>query len=458
MANYRNRFALGLEGRVTRRGALKILSLGLGTFAAAPLLSACGGAEETPGTTEDGESTAPATTAPAPTPTSAAGDASPTAATSDATPAASGDDPIRLGILLPFTGVYAQPAADVERGVQVYLKGIGNEIAGRPVTVIREDSEADPGTGIAKARKLIERDQIDVMIGPLSSAVGTAVRDTIVSSGIPQIYPIPGTLEESGTPPAPNIFRVSYAPAQLGVSSALYLYNTLGYRTMTIMCPDYVWGQKVAEAFQSSFEELGGTITDVTFTPLDTTDFLPYLTRVDPVSADAMWTFYSGGDAIRFVVQYGEAGLTEELPLTGAGDVVDEAFLPAQGEAALGFVSFLPYTPSVENAANAAFVEAYQAEFDASPGFFNEIGYVATAVVEAGIRARGGDVSDKAALAAAMEQAEFDSPHGRFRFDENRFPILDMHVRRVEMDADGNYVNTIIDVIEGVDSQGQVGR
>jgi len=454
MPSHEDQPASALERRLTRRGTVKLVTLGLSSVVIGPLLAACGEAGET---ASGGDTSPTATTALAsadPTPTSAP--TTETAGTGESTPQAEGE-PIRLGILLPFTGVYAQPAADVERGVMVYLKGIGNEIAGRPVTVIREDSEADPATGITKARKLIERDRVDVMIGPLSSAVGTAVRDLVVSSGIPQIYPIPGTLEESGTPPAPNIFRVSYSPAQLGVASARYLYETLGYRTMAIMCPDYVWGQKVAEAFKSSFEELGGTIADVTFTPLDTTDFAPYLGRVDPASLDAMWVFYSGGDAIRFVVQYGEMGLTSDLPLTGAGDVVDEAFLPSQGDAALGFVSFLPYTPSLENDANAAFVNAYQTEYDAAPGFFNEIGWVAAAIVDEAIRAVDGDVSDKAKLAAAMEQVEFDSPHGRFRFDMNRFPILDMQVRRVELDDSGEYVNTIIDVIEGIDSNGMIG-
>lgn len=458
MLGHEDQPASALKRRLTRRGTLKLVAFGLSSVTIGSLLASCGGTQDT---TSGGETTSTPTTDAGSTgsagSTAATPSTSPTTEAAESSPEAA-DDPIRLGILLPFTGVYAQPAADVERGVMLYLKQIGNEIAGRPVTVIREDSEADPSTGITKERKLIERDQIDVMVGPLSSAVGTAVRDLVVSSGVPQIYPIPGTLEESGTPPAPNIFRASYSPAQLGVASARYLYETLGYRTVAIMCPDYVWGQKVAEAFQTSFEELGGTIADVTFTPLDTTDFAPYLGRIDPSSLDAMWVFYSGGDAIRFVVQYGEMGLTHALPLTGAGDVVDEAFLPSQGEAALGFISFLPYTPSLENDANAAFVSAYQAEYDTSPGFFNEIGWVAAAIVDEAVRAVDGDVSDKAALAAAMEQVEFDSPHGRFRFDENRFPILDMQVRRVEQNESGEYVNAIIDVIEGIDSNGVIGR
>lgn len=366
--------------------------------------------------------------------------------------------PVKIGLLLPYTGVYAKVGEDIDKGVKFYLTEQGNNVAGRKVEIVTEDTQSEPRTGVTKVRKLLESDKVDAIIGPVSSGVGMAVRDIIIESGVPQVYAIPGTLKESGEPPAPNIFRVSFSPVQIGKASALYLFNNLKYRKMVVMGPDYVWGRAVTEAFKNAFEELGGKVVQMIYPPLGTPDYAPFLSQVKPKEADATWVFFAGGDAIRFVKQYAEYGLKEKLPLTAAGDLVDESFLPAQGDAAKGIISLLSYTPSLDNPVNRKFVEGYLKTYKTTPGFFCELGYVALKVIAEGVKARNGDTTDKKALAAAMQKVQFEAPRGLFRFDEHRFAIEDMGIRRVDTNKQGKLVNMVIDVIKGMDSTGQIGR
>jgi branched-chain amino acid transport system substrate-binding protein len=372
--------------------------------------------------------------------------------------AAESTGPIKLGLLLPYTGVYAKVGEDIDKGVKYFLTEQGSMIAGRKVELITEDTQSEPRTGVIKVRKLLESDKVDAIIGPVSSGVGMAVRDIVIESGVPQVYAIPGTLKESGEPPAPNIFRVSFSPVQIGKASAMYLHDKLKYRKMVLLGPDYVWGRAVVDAFKKSFEELGGKVVQVIYPPLGSPDYAPFLSQIKPKEADAAWVFFAGGDAIRFVKQYADYGLKEKLPLTAAGDLVDESFLPAQGEAAKGIISLLSYTPSRDSGVNQKFVEGYSKLYKTPPGFFSELGYVAAKVIAEGAKAQKGNTSDKKALSAAMQKARFEAPRGLFRFDENRFAIEDMGIRRVETNKEGKLVNTVFDVIRGIDSKGQLGR
>jgi branched-chain amino acid transport system substrate-binding protein len=194
------------------------------------------------------------------------------------------------------------------------------------------------------------------------------------------------------------------------------------------------------------------------YPPLGTSDYAPFLAQVKPKEADGAWVFFAGGDAIRYVVQYAEYGLKEKLPLTAAGDLVDEAFLPAQGKAAEGIISILSYTPSLDNPVNQNFVKSYQETYKVPPGFFGELGYIALKVIVQGIKGAKGDVKNKKAFAEAIQKAQFQAPRGLFRFDEHRFAIEDMYIRKVSFTQQNKMENSVIDVIKGIDSDGRLGR
>lgn len=375
-----------------------------------------------------------------------------------AVPAAYGQgrsaEPVRIGLLLPYTGVYAQLGQNITEGVRLAVKEAGEQVAGRPIVIIQEDTEGRPTTGRTKARKLVELDQVHAIIGPVSSGVGTAIRDLIIGYNMPQIYAIPGTLEESGTPRSANIFRVSFSPPQIGVASAHYAYNVLGYRRLVVMGPDYVWGERVTQAFRDAFEALGGQVTQMIMPPLGTLDYAPFLTQVRTDEADGMWVFFAGSDAIAFVTQYADFGLADTFPLIAAGDLVDDDLLEPQGDAARGIINFLPYAATVDNPANERFVAAYEAEYGRSPSFFAELGYVAAQTIMRAAEAVGGDVENKARFIAEIQQVQFDAPRGPFRFDAAGFPIETMYVRRVDK-QNGKLLNIILDKLGPYDSAGR---
>ncbi len=437
-----------LERRLTRRAVLRAFGAGL---AASALLSACAREEATP-------TAAPAaspTAVPAATPTPAAA-ATPTAAASPtaATTSVAGGEPVRVGVIGTMSGVYSSLGENMVRGMQLYLDEIGSEAGGRPIELLVEDSAGSPDQALAKARQLVERDRVHLIAGVTLSNEAAAVRDYLVGQQVPWIIGnagLPGLTRDPNLR-SPYIFRVSFANGQYEAPFGPYAYEKLGYRRVVLTALDYSAGHDKANAFRNRFEQAGGEIAGEVYAPMDTQDYGPYLQRIQQMDADAVWAFYSGGDAVRFVLQYRDFGLKDQFPLTGAGDTVDENILAQQGDAALGVVTSLHYSPLYDSPENRAFVEAFRNKYNAQANQFAYQGYLAARVIAEALNATDGDVENKEGFLEALRAVHFIGPTGEFRFHpESQGPIITVLVRRVEQLPDGSYGNVVIDTIGNVD-------
>ncbi|MHA6346333.1 ABC transporter substrate-binding protein [Roseivivax sp. CAU 1761] len=332
-------------------------------------------------------------------------------ATGLAMPAAAED--IKVGLLLPFSGVYAALGNDIEAGFNLGLEKFGDQ-TDATFTIVREDTEVKPPVALGKAKKLILQDKVDVMAGIVSSGVLGAVRDMVHGAGVPLIVANAGNDEATGVNCSPFITRMSFSNGQVNRPMGTWLHGQ-GVQKVYTLAPDYAAGRQMIDGFVQSFTAAGGEIVGQEFTPFQKTqDFGPYLAQAKASGADAVYVFYAGGEAISFVKQYDSFGLKADLPLYGAGFLTSALYVEAEGPAAEGVVTALHYVPTIDNPANAAFAEAFTAATGRVPSEYAVHGYdTARALVEA----TKTDATDRATLADALRQVSFDGPRGTLSID-----------------------------------------
>lgn len=355
---------------------------------------------------------------------------------------------VKVGLLVPYTGVFASLGNDITRGIELYFDETGGAVSGRKIKLIKEDTEANGQIGLQKARRLIEGEKIDILTGVVSSTVAYAIRDYVIENKIPFIIANAGAAELTREKGSKYIFRVSFCNGQYEYPMGLYTYNNLNLRKVTVMAPDYAAGHEKAVGFMDGFKAAGGEIVQEIYPKLGTADYGPYLAQVK--EADAIWAHFSGSDAIGFVKQYAEYGLNTKMPLLSSGDTVDESFLSSQGDAVLGILSTLHYSAALNTSENLQFVAAYKRKYNEEPNMFAEQGYVAGRVIVEALKAVGGNTSDTDKLLSAVRSVNFSAPRGPFRFEQRtQNVIFHVYVRRVEK-KDGKLVNTVLETIPDV--------
>ncbi len=332
-------------------------------------------------------------------------------ATGLAVPATAQD--IKVGLLLPFSGVYAALGNDIEAGFTTALEQFG---ADAPATfeIVREDTEVKPPVALGKAKKLILQDKVDVMAGIVSSGVLGAVRDMVHGAGVPLIVANAGNDDATGTACSPYITRMSFSNGQVNRPMGQWMYDQ-GIRKVYTLAPDYAAGRQMIDGFVQTFTAAGGEIVGQEFTPFQKTqDFGPYMAQAKSSGAEAVFVFYAGGEAISFVKQYDSFGLKAELPLYGSGFLTSPLYVNAEGPAAEGVITALHYVPTIDSPANATFVEAFKAKTGRIPSEFAVHGYDAGRALIEAVKA---GATDRESLANALRQVRFDGPRGALSID-----------------------------------------
>lgn len=331
--------------------------------------------------------------------------------TSLAMPAAA--ESVDVGVLLPYSGVYAALGNEIDAGFSLGLETFAADL-GLEIILHREDTEATPAVGLANTRKLIMQDDVDVLVGIVSSGVLGAVRDLVDGAGVPLVVANAGNDEATGSACSPYITRVSFSNGQVNRPMGRWMAEQ-GIETVYTLAPDYAAGRQMIDGFTAAFNEAGGTILGGDFTPFQQTqDFGPYIAQAQASGADALFVFYAGGEAIAFVNQYASFDVAEELPLYGSGFLTSQLYVDAQGASAEGVVTALHYVPTIDNPENAAFVAAFRAANGRTPSEYAVQGYdAARALTEA----LASGARDRETLATALRQVSFEGPRGALSID-----------------------------------------
>jgi branched-chain amino acid transport system substrate-binding protein len=350
----------------------------------------------------------------------------------------------KVGVLLPYSGTYAALGNEITLGFEMALEDAGRS---GEFTLVTEDTEVKPPVGLANARKLVLEDEVDVIVGVVSSGVLGALRDFIDGAEVPLIVANAGNNAATGEACSPFITRVSFSNGQVNRPMGAWLAEQ-GVSKVYTLAPDYAAGHQMIESFSEAFVAAGGEIVGGEFTPFgQTSDFGPYLTNAKASGAEAVFVFYAGGEAISFVKQYGSFGLAPDLPLYGSGFLTSPLYVAAEGEAAVGVKASLHYVPTLDNPVNAAFVERYRAAHGKMPSEYTVQGYDAAQALMAAVDTGATSGAD---LANALRNVSFDSPRGPLAIDPATNNVVqNIYVYNTVMEGDA-LTQEVIGTIEAV--------
>jgi branched-chain amino acid transport system substrate-binding protein len=339
---------------------------------------------------------------------------------------------IKIGVLLPFSKAFAVLGENTLAGLTLGTKEVGPEIAGRKYVVIKEDDTADPSVGVSKVRKLIEKDDVDVIVGTVHSGVAAAIRNHIVDARRLWLNPIATNdlLAEQGC--SRYHFRFSASGWQSSAPMAPWAKAKFGDKAY--LCAfNFAFGQQTAAHFKKAFESAGGKVVGESFPPFGTTNYAPYFPAIKDAQPQVVFANFAGTDAVAFVKQFADFGLAASTKIVAPSNLVSEDVLAAQGQAAVGIYSNSYYTPSYDIPKNRWFVKACKEQVGKDADHFLCAGYDVAQALFGALRETRGDVSNKERLAQIIAGMKLDSPRGRLRFDpKNHNPIHDVHMRVVQ--------------------------
>ncbi len=340
-----------------------------------------------------------------------------------------GQAKLKVGLMLPYSGTYAALGDAIEKGFRLYLAEQGGRIAGREVEFVKLDDESDPAKATDNANKLVKRDNVDVLVGTVHSGVAMAMAKVAKDNGTLLIIPNAGAVAVTGPMCAENIFRSSFSNWQPGYAMGEVAAKRGAKKVVTITWK-YAAGDESVGGFKESFEKAGGQVVKELSLPFPNVEFQPLLTEIAAIKPDAVYTFFAGGGAVKFVKDYAAAGLKDKIPLYGAGFITDGT-LEAQGADAQGLLTTLHYGDGLDVPKDKTFRAAYAKAYGAQPDVYAVQGYDAAQMLAIGLKAAGGDVSKKAEIAKAIVAAKIDSPRGTFTIGANHNPVQDMYLRQV---------------------------
>ena len=336
---------------------------------------------------------------------------------------------LKVGLMLPYSGTYAALGNAIENGFKLYLAEQGGKVAGREVEFFRVDDESDPAKATDNVNKLIKRDNVDVLVGTVHSGVAMAMAKAAKDNDTLLIVPNAGAAAVTGAMCAPNIFRSSFSNWQPGYAMGEVAAKRGAKKVVTITWK-YAAGDESVGGFKEAFEKAGGQVVKELSLPFPNVEFQPLLTEIAAIKPDAVYTFFAGGGAVKFVKDYAAAGLKKTIPLYGPGFLTDGT-LDAQGADADGLLTTLHYGDGLDNAKDKAFRAGYQKAYNALPDVYAVQGYDAAQMLAIGLNAARGDVSRKEDIARALRAAKIDSPRGAFTVSASHNPVQDIYLRQV---------------------------
>jgi branched-chain amino acid transport system substrate-binding protein len=404
-----------MHGDLTRRDFLKLGA----TAAGAAALAACGGGGAT------------------------AGPSGPT-----------GPD-FKVGGILPTSGTYADLGDSIRKGMKLYFDRVGSQAGGRRIVLSNEDESAgDTSIPLAKARKLVEQDGVDMLTGIIASPNAIAIRGYVDQNGVPTLISNAGANALSRAQRSPYIFRTSFSNWQPSQPMGKYLVDN-GYKRLVLVYSNYAAGAETAAAIKETYT--GQVLAEVK-PPFPNTsgDFAAHITQINNARPDAIYVFMSGQDAIAFLKQ-AKTQLDKGVKVTGSGFFVEQDVLGAIGDAApVGAISGLHWALTLDTKENQQFTSDFKKAYGKTADVFAVQGYDTARVIVEALNAVKGKTDDKTAFMRAVSQVSFKSPRGDFKFDSNSNNVINtVYVRQLVNDPKLGYTNKVVNSMPNVVDPGR---
>jgi branched-chain amino acid transport system substrate-binding protein len=353
--------------------------------------------------------------------------------------------PVKVGLVIPQSGVYAPLGEDMKAGWDLWLEQHGGKLGGRAVETVVVDEGEGPDTGVPAVQKVLQQDRVDSVVGIVNSA--TALGSVEVVNSAKKLLIVANAGADALTGSSKYIWRTSFTNGQVAYAVGKHVASTPeGKKGVYAMAADYAAGEEAIAGFKKGFEEAGGEIVGEAKTPFGTTqDFQPFLAKARSADPGAVFVFYAGAEAVSFVKQYREFGLSERAALYGSGFLTEGGVLTAQGGAAEGVRTALHYATAIDNEANKSFVEAYEAKTGKPPTVYALQAWDAASVLDRAVKAAGGLDGDALAGALGKVGEISDSPRGPWTF-EQQSPLQEMYLREVRTEGDA-VTNAVVETL-----------
>ncbi len=349
--------------------------------------------------------------------------------------------PIRLGLMTVKTGPLASGGIDMERALTQFLKERNYSIAGRKVELVVADSGGVPAQTRTKIQEMVERDKIQLMIGPLDTASALAADDYIRQA---QLLTLSVAAAEDMTQRKPNPWftRGTSTSSQSAMPLADYAAKTLKYKRMAVIADDIAYGHEMCAGFMRVFEDAGGKVVQRMFPPLTVPDYGTYLAQLK-TNIDAIFLGFAGSNGFRYLRQMNEYGMMGKVKPIGGMTALDEAVLRNMGDEALGIITSCWYSAEIDNPINRKFAADFRRDWKYDPGFYAAATYTEAAVLEATLKQINGKIEDKQAFMKAVRSIKVNTCRGPVSFDKYGNVVGSVYIRKVAR-KEGRLVNSVI--------------
>lgn len=332
-------------------------------------------------------------------------------------------EPIKIGLITTLSGGGAGLGVDTRDGFNLAIKLSG----AKDIDVIIEDDGQKPELAVQLADKLIQENDVDILTGIVWSNLLMAVAPSTVAQDKFYISTNAAPAALAGEKCHPLYFNAAYQNDNL--HEAVGQYANADYKKLFIMAPNYPAGKDSLTGFKRYYK---GDVVSEIYTQVGQSDYAAEIAQIRASGADGVFAFLPGGMGIAFMKQYAQSGVT--TPIMGPGFSFSQDVLAAIGDAAMGVKNSGHWAKDLDNDANRTFVEAFQTEYNRLPSLYAVQAYdAAQLIISASKKA---SVKDQDAFAAALREADIQSPRGKFKFNNNQHPIQDIYIREVYKDGD----------------------
>ncbi len=346
-------------------------------------------------------------------------------------PAVAQSAPFKLGLLTVKTGPLAEGGIQMEQGVVTYLKEKNYKMGGRNVDLVSADTGGNPAGAKTKILELVERDKVDLILGPLASFELYAISDYIQQQRMPTLS-LAAAQDLTQRKPNAYLLRASATSSQAMQPMGHYAATEMKLKSIVTIVEDFAFGYEQMGGFQAAFQKSGGCVVAKLWTPIVTPDYTPYIAQIN--DADGVCQGFAGSNPLRFMKQYANEGL--KYPVVTGETGGDDALLKSFGNEAVGLISACPYTLDLDSDANKRFVDGMLKNYSTVPGFYAAGLYVNCEVADAALKTVDGDAKDRTKLMAALKAVNLtDTPRGPIKFDHLNNVVGNVYIRRLGKDG-----------------------
>ncbi len=341
---------------------------------------------------------------------------------------------LKIGLLAPTTGVAAAPGHDMLNGWKLWWSQHGDTVAGVRIDTMYYDTASNPNTALTQARRAVEQDGVQLLMGPYLANEGLAVAPYAEQHRVPLFLPTVSADDLTQRKASPYVIKVAGWSSSLTTHPAGPWAYAKGYRTALTLGDAYAFAYESIGGFVQTFTEKGGRVAKQLWAPLGTTDFSPYLSQVQAAHPDVAVVCVVGADAVHFLQQWSSFGLKGKVPLVVQETVTDQSSIRTlPPEQVLGIIAFSHYAEGRSDPSTQRFVGDYAAAYHALPSYMAASFYTAADWIHTALQRMHGNVADQAAFLAAVRAVQLpDSPFGPQRLDRYGAPVENVYVREVQ--------------------------